>query len=659
MSSPETGSINFTGGVNSVLRISSAGDTDLQFRTGDFTIEWFQYATGQNAWPRIFQVGSPRDADTQIGVSIEGGTSSATFYYWNRTSPIVIASLTPNTQLINKWVHFAISRASGSLRVFMNGLQIGSTQSVTTDYYNNTKQLAIGNEYPNTFGVGTAYTGRISNFRIVKGTALYTSNFYVPSAPLTDVSGTRLLLLAGPSVGSVIDSSSYNKSITASDVTLSNDVPYIPGSTPMSLDSSGQTINVYKHLYNPGNTKQLSVTAVGGSGSYTYTWTGGISSGSTANIIFKTGISSETINVNVSDGTAQLSKAFYINYVVPPVVNPANTDKPSAGAYYQTADGKLISSVTTGLGKFIGTRATMSAYTPPVGQGVNKLAGKIIETAIGNNMNIVFDIDKYDGSNNVILSSIDSNSTFGTIQFDISEAYSLVLSWKNGVTGVIYKTAEYNSSNNTINTFFTGISLTRTNSGGRNYFTYVGPNSQTTVLSYTNASTIPCFVEGTRIVTPVGERAVETLKNGDIIMTADGRKVPVTIYSTRIKETTETTAPYLIPADAFGSHMPPRDIMLSPKHAIQIRKNVWEIPQFAAERYHSIKKTRIGESVAYYHIELPNYFTDNIIANGAVCESLGVKAAKLLPKGKALYTFSKKTNGFIRHTPDDSKKKTK
>jgi hypothetical protein len=148
------------------------------------------------------------------------------------------------------------------------------------------------------------------------------------------------------------------------------------------------------------------------------------------------------------------------------------------------------------------------------------------------------------------------------------------------------------------------------------------------------------------------------LRNGDIIMTADGRKVPVVIYSTRISKTTEINAPYLIPADTFGTHMPPRDIMLSPKHAIQIRKNVWEIPQFAAERYPAIRKTRIGEPVAYYHIELPNYFTDNIIANGAVCESLGVKAAKLLPKGKALYTFSKKAGGFIRHTPDDSKKKT-
>jgi hypothetical protein len=40
-----------------------------------------------------------------------------------------------------------------------------------------------------------------------------------------------------------------------------------------------------------------------------------------------------------------------------------------------------------------------------------------------------------------------------------------------------------------------------------------------------------------------------------------------------------------------------------------------------------------------------------LIANGSVCESLGSKVQKMLPKGKALYTFNKKLGGFIRYNP--------
>lgn len=167
---------------------------------------------------------------------------------------------------------------------------------------------------------------------------------------------------------------------------------------------------------------------------------------------------------------------------------------------------------------------------------------------------------------------------------------------------------------------------------------------------------VPCFVSGTMILTPTGEKPIESLRTGDIVLTADGRKVPAKIYSTHIPVTTEINAPYLIPANAFRANYPPQDITLSPKHAIQSAKNVWQIPQFAAEIYTAIKKTNIGGHATYYHIELPNYFTDNIVANGSVCESLGSKAQKNLPKGQSLYTFRKKAGGFIRNAPQNDSK---
>ena len=68
-------SLSFAGTVSSYLRIPNNNGFD--FGTGDFTIEWYQYQTDSNAFPRIFQVGNY--PNTNIGVSIESGT----FIFWH------------------------------------------------------------------------------------------------------------------------------------------------------------------------------------------------------------------------------------------------------------------------------------------------------------------------------------------------------------------------------------------------------------------------------------------------------------------------------------------------------------------------------------------------------------------------------------------------
>lgn len=49
-------SLSFLGNATSYLRIPNTDDFD--FGTGDFTIEWYQYQTDSNSFPRIFQVGN-------------------------------------------------------------------------------------------------------------------------------------------------------------------------------------------------------------------------------------------------------------------------------------------------------------------------------------------------------------------------------------------------------------------------------------------------------------------------------------------------------------------------------------------------------------------------------------------------------------------------
>jgi len=140
--------------------------------TGDFTIEWFQYQTDSNAWPRIFAIGSV--PSTTIGCSIEGGI----FYVWC-SSAISFGSV---GSYKNQWVHFAIVRLNNTLRVYKNGIQLGSDQANTTNINNTTEVLTIGNETAS--HSGAQFGGQITNFRWTTGLAVYTGNFTTPTSAL-------------------------------------------------------------------------------------------------------------------------------------------------------------------------------------------------------------------------------------------------------------------------------------------------------------------------------------------------------------------------------------------------------------------------------------------------------------------------------------------
>ena len=156
---------------------------------------------------------------------------------------------------------------------------------------------------------------------------------------------------------------------------------------------------------------------------------------------------------------------------------------------------------------------------------------------------------------------------------------------------------------------------------------------------------VPCFPTGTKVLTAAGYKAVETLASSDKIVTADGRTVAFNLYSTHVKSATKETAPYVIPANTFGSKSPASDLTLSPLHAIQSRKGIWQIPKYAALTHSAIHQVCLGEQVTYYHVELPNFFTDNIVAEGTIVESYGLKQTKGM---KNVYKFNTSLNGFTR-----------
>ena len=131
----------------------------------------------------------------------------------------------------------------------------------------------------------------------------------------------------------------------------------------------------------------------------------------------------------------------------------------------------------------------------------------------------------------------------------------------------------------------------------------------------------PCFATGTHILTPKGYKPVESLVDGDIVITAEKHRVPVKVYSYFIEKTTVENAPYRIEANALGNQLPKKTLNLSPLHAIKDARGIWQIPKYLAQHNKNVIQHGIGDSMTYYHIECPNYYNDNLIADAATVES--------------------------------------
>jgi hypothetical protein len=165
-------SYQFSRSTNSY--ITTPGSDDWAVGTGDFTVEWFSYQTDTSQFQRIFTVGNY--PSIKIGVSIE----SSTFYYWANNSYRYSSA---SSTTVNTWYHFAVVRQSGITKVYRNGTLRGSQFNDTNNITDNTTTFVVGNT--NTFATNAALVGYLTNFRFIKGLAVYTGNFTTPTSALT------------------------------------------------------------------------------------------------------------------------------------------------------------------------------------------------------------------------------------------------------------------------------------------------------------------------------------------------------------------------------------------------------------------------------------------------------------------------------------------
>ena len=84
---------------------------------------------------------------------------------------------------------WAVVRQSGVTKIFKNGVQQGTNLTDTNNITNTIDELTIGNE--NTPTTAAAFVGYITNFRWIKGLAVYIGNFTKPTSALTATAGAN------------------------------------------------------------------------------------------------------------------------------------------------------------------------------------------------------------------------------------------------------------------------------------------------------------------------------------------------------------------------------------------------------------------------------------------------------------------------------------
>ena len=191
--------------------------------TGDFTWEAWIYITAVSSYKQVFSSRSGPTTTTTSGslaINPYGGLS------WYTNGFIIDYTTSIGT---NQWVHVAVCRSGTTLRVFANGVQVGS--ATNSDNLTNT-QFTVG---ANADG-SEVFTGYISNVRVVKGTAVYTSAFTPPSSPITAITNTSLLLNA--TNAAIFDNSMKNDLETVGNAQISTSVKKF-GTGSMAFDGSG------------------------------------------------------------------------------------------------------------------------------------------------------------------------------------------------------------------------------------------------------------------------------------------------------------------------------------------------------------------------------------------------------------------------------------
>jgi hypothetical protein len=194
-SNTPSGSMIFNGSTST---IDYSANSAFVLGTGAFTVEaWVKLSATQSNETFFDAGGNVNDA---------GG-----FAFWIESNALKIrrngccsdlAVAMDSSWRNGAYHHFAAVRGNGKYRIYVDGVLKAEEVDAAATIDRNAPSIGRLFNF-----AGYELSGDIRNFRLVKGTALYSSNFTPPAVPFAKVSGTLLLLLAQNSGNPTYDSS--------------------------------------------------------------------------------------------------------------------------------------------------------------------------------------------------------------------------------------------------------------------------------------------------------------------------------------------------------------------------------------------------------------------------------------------------------------------
>ena len=220
--------------------LSIADHADLDMGSSDFTIEGWYYPVvtpgGSNGL-----LSKRANSSEANGILIYfGGTSTGQpSLLVAQSGSWAINTASSITFKTGQWNHFAIVRNGTSFKLYINGKAgVSVTSSITVT--DNGHAFIIGTMGAD--GSNPLAESNIADFRVVKGTAIYTAEFTPPTASLTAVTNTKLLVQSTDA--GIIDKSQSVKTITLNGNVSSSTTQTKYLSSSMYFDGAGDYITM-------------------------------------------------------------------------------------------------------------------------------------------------------------------------------------------------------------------------------------------------------------------------------------------------------------------------------------------------------------------------------------------------------------------------------
>ena len=173
------GSVFFDGG-------ESLGIPSIALGSGDWTIEFWFYSTKEGSQDGHIYDGRGTGSASSAYPIIKFDTDEKLSFYTTGAIRIQGASVVE----LGSWNHVALVKNSSTTTLYLNGQSEG-TYSDSNTYL--APSNSIGRIGSDDNGSAYYFYGFLSNYRFVKGTAVYTANFTPPTEKLTAIDGTVLL----------------------------------------------------------------------------------------------------------------------------------------------------------------------------------------------------------------------------------------------------------------------------------------------------------------------------------------------------------------------------------------------------------------------------------------------------------------------------------